>query len=258
MRPDGAPGDALRAALVSWAAVTAWCVVLVRLAPDFLGALVSLAVAATFLGAAVRLAGRRPGGLRAHGIDLAGVLEAPEDAGADDAPATGVGAAAADLARALAGAAPAAARETLVALAVALVVFPIHGALWVWWNAPDAAFVPRLPPDLFDFAVGHLLVVALPEEAFFRGWLQTRLGAAFPRRVRLLGVPVSPGALVLQALLFGAVHAAVDGSPARLVTAFPGLLFGWVRALRGGIGAATVLHAGSNVWAAFLARSFGG
>ncbi|MCC6875407.1 MAG: CPBP family intramembrane metalloprotease, partial [Sandaracinaceae bacterium] len=37
---------------------------------------------------------------------------------------------------------------------------------------------------------------------------------------------------------------------------FPGLLFGWMRARRGGIGAALVLHALSNVLADVLERGW--
>jgi membrane protease YdiL (CAAX protease family) len=37
---------------------------------------------------------------------------------------------------------------------------------------------------------------------------------------------------------------------------FPALLFGWVRAWRGGIGAALALHASSNLYSEILARSW--
>jgi uncharacterized protein len=98
--------------------------------------------------------------------------------------------------------------------------------------------------------------VALPEEAFFRGYVQTRLTDSFPKKVRLLGVPVSPAALLSQAVLFGVLHFAVDFRPERLAVAFPALLFGWLRSWRGGVGAAILVHAMSNVYADILVRGW--
>ena len=40
--------------------------------------------------------------------------------------------------------------------------------------------------------------------------------------------------------------------PARLAVFFPGLLFGWIRAWRGGMGAAMAVHAASNIWSEIL------
>ena len=76
------------------------------------------------------------------------------------------------------------------------------------------------------------------------------------RRVRLLGASVAPVALVLQAVLFALVHFIVDPNPARLAVFFPGLAFGWLRALRGTIGAAIAFHALCNLFSEVLARSW--
>jgi membrane protease YdiL (CAAX protease family) len=61
---------------------------------------------------------------------------------------------------------------------------------------------------------------------------------------------------VLQALLFGLIHVLVDLDPSRMAVFFPGLLFGWLRAWRGGIGAAIVLHAMSNLLSETLSRGW--
>jgi len=257
----------LAEALAAWALVSAGAAGIVWLLPPGLDGWSSLAVGALFLGSAIRLAARHPGGLAAHGIDLGGVLEEPADGTERADEGSGPGPAdpprlpaplanALDLLQALRRAVPAAARETAVALGIALVLFPPYGWLYGWFHMPGGTFDLRLPPQLLDRTVGQLLVVALPEEAFFRGYLHGRLDAAFPTRRRLFGVRLSPAALVVQAMLFGLVHAAVDGNPARLATAVPGLLFGWVRSWRGGVGAAIVLHAASNLCADVLARSW--
>jgi membrane protease YdiL (CAAX protease family) len=56
--------------------------------------------------------------------------------------------------------------------------------------------------------------------------------------------------------LFGLLHFAVDPNPARLAVAGPALLFGLLRELRGGIGAAIVFHAACNVLSDVLVRSW--
>ena len=76
------------------------------------------------------------------------------------------------------------------------------------------------------------------------------------RRVSVLGVELAPGAWLLQAALFALVHFLVEPHPARLAVFFPGLLFGWLRARRGGVGAAIALHAMSNLYSEILARSW--
>ena len=100
------------------------------------------------------------------------------------------------------------------------------------------------------------VVIALPEEAFFRGYLQTSLSDLAKTRVVVLGVELSPGPWLLQAALFALIHFVVEPHAARLAVFFPGLLFGWVRSWRGGIGAAIALHAMSNLYSEILARSW--
>lgn len=87
--------------------------------------------------------------------------------------------------------------------------------------------------------------VALPEEWLFRGVLQPALDAPGGPTRRVLGAPLGRGAL-LSALLFGASHALLQLSPARLLTAVPGLLFAWLRARTGGVLPAALAHAASN------------
>lgn len=218
-----------------------------------LDAYVSLLVGALFLVTAIKLAQREPDGLGRFGIDLAGVLVPP--AADDPRPAGPLGLF--DIARALRDAAPHALRETAVAFATALVIFPPFIVGFWLYHRPDAPFRWVLPEDFASFALTQLIVVALPEEALFRGWIQTRLGDRWPARGRFLGVEVDPRALVLQAVLFALLHVAAIPHPARLAVFFPGLLFGWIRAWRGGIGAAMLFHALCNVLASLLEHGFG-
>ena len=211
------------------------------------GQYVHLVVAAIFLLTSIRLTRRDP----VHfGVALGGLLEPTTD----DQPAGPLGLF--DLGRAIRKALPSAAVELGMAAGIGAVVFPLYTVGFYWWNQPMGDFSLVLPPNIASFAIAQLIVIALPEEAFFRGYLQTSLSDLTNKGVRVLGVELAPGGWLLQAALFAAIHFLVEPHPARLAVFFPALLFGWTRAWRGGIGAALVLHAMSNLYSEILARSW--
>lgn len=170
------------------------------------------------------------------GLSLGGLLEpAPLDAGR--------------LARATA-------RAAAYATALALLTLPPFWIGFVLWYGAEGALTPDLGPSFVDEALGQLLVIALPEEAFFRGYLQTSLEARWPAKRRLFGAPVG-WAIVVTSAVFAVGHLATAPDPARLAVFFPSLAFGWLRARTGGIGAGVLYHASCNVFASFLGRSYG-
>ncbi len=119
------------------------------------------------------------------------------------------------------------------------------------------AFHFRLPATFPLMILTQFLVVALPEELFYRGWMQTRWAESEPgRRVRVLGATLGAGFLATQ-VLFAAGHLVVLEFW-RLGTFFPGLLFGWLRARTGDIAAPVTAHALSNLFIAVLEASFFG
>ncbi len=111
----------------------------------------------------------------------------------------------------------------------------------------------RSPWWLIEILLVHLVMVALPEEVFYRGFVQTRLAQVFSRRWRFFGTLVGPEVIVASAL-FALSHLVTIPHPYRLAVFFPGLLFGWLRARTGGILAPAFLHAASNVLLEFLVR----
>jgi membrane protease YdiL (CAAX protease family) len=143
----------------------------------------------------------------------------------------------------------------LAALA-ALIVFPpfVAGYRAYWPVRHDFHF--KIPPTFADDLPGQLLVIALPEEAFFRGYLQTALDGVWPPRWRLLGAAVGPSLLVTS-VIFAVGHLLTEPNPSRLAVFFPSLLFGWMRARTGGIGASVLFHAACNLFVSFLAHGFG-
>ncbi len=111
----------------------------------------------------------------------------------------------------------------------------------------------------------QFLLIALPEEYFYRGYLQTRLNQAFVARskengkapMRFLGF--TP-AIFLASFLFGVGHLLVPIGGVLIATRmsvfFPSLLFGWLRDRTEGIGASIVYHACSNLMVLFAAVHF--
>lgn len=94
------------------------------------------------------------------------------------------------------------------------------------------------------FAAVHLLTVVLPEELFFRAYMQPALDdGAGPG---LGGVRLHRG-LWVQALAFGLLHLVTYGSLQALDRALPALAFGWLREAGGSAWAPAVFHLACNL-----------
>ena len=205
-----------------------------------------LMLAAFFLGTTFYMARRNQVTLAHYGADLSGLLDSRALPNGEPEP----------LGESLRRALPELARELGFAVLCSLVVFPPFVLAFRLWHQVDASFTLHLPHDPLDFVLGQLVVVALPEEALFRGYFQTELSARFTRRRRVLGAELSLAALSCQAALFALLHFLVGLDPTRLSVFFPALAFGWLRARRGGIGAAVWFHAFCNVLSEVLARGY--
>jgi membrane protease YdiL (CAAX protease family) len=113
----------------------------------------------------------------------------------------------------------------------------------------------QLPPDFLLLALSQVVVVAIPEELFFRGYLMGRLEERWPSGWRLLGAPVGR-ALLASSALFALGHVLVDFDVQRLTVFFPALVFGWMRARTGNIAAGALFHALCNLFSEVLHTSF--
>ena len=148
-------------------------------------------------------------------------------------------------------------RAAAWALACAVVIFGPYYLGWRYWWHPHHSFSLDFKPlDFGNDVLGQLLLVALPEEAFYRGYLQTELDKALPPKLSVLGAKLGPGVLVTSAI-FAIGHFVTVPFPARLAVFFPSLAFGWLRARTGGIGAPLAFHAFCNVFSELLGRAYG-
>jgi len=105
-----------------------------------------------------------------------------------------------------------------------------------------------------ESVAAQVIVVALPEEYFFRGYVQTQLHRALrpgsEQRWRVV-VPV-----VATSVLFALGHVLVDFNPLRFAVFFPSLVFGWLRETTGCIVASVLFHASCNIVSDLLHRAF--
>jgi membrane protease YdiL (CAAX protease family) len=137
-------------------------------------------------------------------------------------------------------------RAIAIAVAAMVVCFPpfVCGFQW-WWHPPHAFLAARLPADFWNIALAQFLVVGLPEEALFRGYLQTRLERRFPSRP-WHGIPIG-WAIPLTSAAFAVMHFIVIPVPARLAVFFPSLAFGLLRHWSRSLLAPILFHGACNV-----------
>lgn len=157
------------------------------------------------------------------------------------------------------------------ALLLAVIFFvPFYFGWRQVWH-PRGSFALHVHPfDALNEAFGQVIIIALPEEAFYRGYLQSRLDEAMPGfgwrtdrsgspktpvRLRVLGTSVGP-ALFVTSVVFALGHIATIHEPARLAVFFPSLVFGWLRQRTGGVGAGIAFHAMCNLFSEALGKGF--
>lgn len=150
-------------------------------------------------------------------------------------------------------------RAVGIALACALVCFaivavPFFEGFKIFRHVPLRPFHLAAALPSLDEVMGQLLVIAFPEEAFFRGYVQTEITRQLEvRRVRR----AEWIAIVVTSAIFAVGHLLTKLDPARLAVFFPSLLFGLLRKVTRGVGAGTVFHAACNLLSASVSRGFG-
>ena len=129
-------------------------------------------------------------------------------------------------------------------LVAVLILAPFYSIFFILY--PPLSWVAVLPQHPWRLVFMQLLLVSLPEEFFFRAWLQTELGEIWKLRWKIPGAALGP-AWIVTAAFFAAVHLAVNPKPSRALVFFPGLLFGWLQARTKSVIFPTILHAICNI-----------
>ena len=101
----------------------------------------------------------------------------------------------------------------------------------------------------------HILLVGVPEEIFYRGFIQTRLQNRWGPGISIGGGTIGMG-VVLTSVLFALGHFVIEFNPNRLIVFFPSLLFGWMKNRVGTVGSVAVFHGLCNVLLNLLQRYY--
>jgi membrane protease YdiL (CAAX protease family) len=102
------------------------------------------------------------------------------------------------------------------------------------------------PRELLTLVAYQVFFVAIPEEFFYRGYFQTRLNEAWPRRWLILGVPMGLGSII-AGLFFAFGHSLVTPQWWHFATFFPGMVFAWMRERSGAVLPGALFHAMCNI-----------
>ncbi|TNE84388.1 MAG: CPBP family intramembrane metalloprotease [Deltaproteobacteria bacterium] len=112
------------------------------------------------------------------------------------------------------------------------------------------------PENMALLIAYHLFFTAIPEEMFYRGYMQSRLDEIWPPRWKVFGTEVGWG-LVASSFIFAIGHSIVVLQWWHPFIFFPSLVFGWMRSRTGAIVAGAIFHAWCNVTVTTLDTLYG-
>ncbi|MCB9488121.1 MAG: CPBP family intramembrane metalloprotease [Deltaproteobacteria bacterium] len=115
-----------------------------------------------------------------------------------------------------------------------------------YWLLRPVHMPSPAPLDLVVIVATYVFANAAPEEIYFRGYLQGRL-ALDDETILRTGPFVWTNSIVISAALFALAHFILVPQPIRLMTFFPGLLFGYLRFRSTGLLAPILAHAAANL-----------
>lgn len=139
-------------------------------------------------------------------------------------------------------------RDLLLCLVLCLVTIIPFAVLHHLWQTVvgHRTLWPRWPHGIGVKLLTQVFLVALPEELFFRGYLQRRMELLWPAGRKLFGVPFGKAVIVASAV-FALGHFVGEYRPDRLGPFFPALLFGLLRTRTNSLVTPVLYHAFCNV-----------
>lgn len=150
-------------------------------------------------------------------------------------------------------------RSILVFLITSVIVFPLFFLAAHFWqdivyNITFQRF--SLFPKFWSAVAFQFIMIALPEEMFFRGYVQSTLNLIFPRRWRFLGTNLGWG-WIITAAIFAIAHSFVVLQWWHFAIFFPALLFGYLREKGGSITAPILFHGTANIAISLVGHWYG-
>ncbi|MBI2082826.1 MAG: CPBP family intramembrane metalloprotease [Deltaproteobacteria bacterium] len=129
-----------------------------------------------------------------------------------------------------------------------LLIFPLflignHLYQTVIWGH---SFNPSLPERLSSLLLLQVALIALPEEVFFRGWLQPLIRKHLP--------PFKT--IALTSFIFAFSHSVIAMQWWHFAIFFPGCVFGWLKEKTGTVTASVLFHTVSNLLVAWISSAY--
>lgn len=142
----------------------------------------------------------------------------------------------------------------LVWMVIIFLPYALGVHLWakMFWGA-HAFQLASLPP--LNLILSQVLVIALPEETFFRGYVQTRFQQVIKPRWRIFGAHLGWG-WILTSVIFALAHSLISYQWWHFAIFFPSLLFGFLREKTDGLVAPILCHAFSNLFMSWIVRCY--
>lgn len=124
-----------------------------------------------------------------------------------------------------------------------------------WMLDRDLTFQASVPPDLLLVLLRNVLLIALPEELFYRGFLETRLDRIWPMRRFWWGIPVGRS-VFCASFLFALGHFLGEYNPARLGPFFPAFMFSMLTRKSASVAGAMLYHGLANAFSYTLFQGY--
>jgi len=144
-------------------------------------------------------------------------------------------------------------RAAVVAV-VTFVPFAVAHHFWQQWLGHEYRGFHE-PDDLRIMLLKQTFLIALPEELFYRGFLETRLERVWPTKRTFLGLPLGRTVVVASAL-FALGHFLGEYNPARFGPFFPAFVFSMLVRRSRSITGSMTYHGLSNAFSYFLAFGY--
>ena len=154
-------------------------------------------------------------------------------------------------------------KDIIIGIAIVAILFiPVslgHYFFQTQWAGshfyPDFSRFNQLETSIPYEILIQIFCIALPEEFFYRGYMQTGFTKVFRQfpKIQKFAVPI---AIVVTSLFFALSHLP-SGNLSRLLTFFPGLLFGTIRYKTNSLVPAILCHAGCNMMMYLLNPLYG-
>mgnify|MGYP001069775603 CR=1 FL=1 len=133
-------------------------------------------------------------------------------------------------------------------LLTSILIFPIFYLIGIIGAKKILGYHLQLtiPKNILSLCLSQLLLISLPEEWFFRGYIQGRFNQVLGKKWKFFPAQIGPGLFIASAL-FCLSHFAIRQSPDRLMVFFPGLVFGWLREKTDSLVAPVLFHFLANL-----------